>query len=235
VRSGVAAVFFDAGHTLLYAHPSLGEAYAQVTARFGARVAPERIVEALRPIFAEEFGRRTETSDEGDRAMWVAITRRLREALDELRGVPFEPWFDALWDWFGSPEAWRLYDDALPALRALRERGIRTGVVSNWDSRLRRILDGLGLRPLLDFIVISAEVGVRKPDERIFRIALERAGCAPAEAVHVGDLYVEDVRGARAAGLRAVQIVRPGTPPLPDSAPGVERIPSLDALVKLLA
>src|SRR6185369_11929590 len=86
--------------------------------------------------------------------------------------------------------------------------GITIGVVSNWDTRLKSICDGLGLTPLVDFIIISAEVGVRKPDPRIFQMALDKAGVRPEEAIHVGDLPEEDAEGARRAGVRPVLIDR---------------------------
>jgi len=96
-----------------------------------------------------------------------------------------------------------------PALRLARERGLRLAVISNSNGSVRSILETLGLAPHLDFILDSFEVGVEKPDPRIFELALARAGVAPAEAIYVGDLYAVDVRGARAAGLRAI-LLDPG-------------------------
>ena len=74
---------------------------------------------------------------------------------------------------------------------------------------MRSILTELGLAKHLDFVLDSAEVGVEKPDPRIFRIALERAGVDPAHALYVGDLYSVDVLGARAVGMEAV-LLDPG-------------------------
>src|SRR3989442_4310656 len=90
------------------------------------------------------------------------------------------------------------------ALKLARARGLTAGVISNSNGTIRAILRALGLLPYLDFVLDSAEVGVEKPDPRIFRLALEQARVAPREAVYVGDLYSVDVRGARAAGLDAV-------------------------------
>jgi putative hydrolase of the HAD superfamily len=205
------AVFFDAGHTLLYAHPDLGTVYAEATAAFGVRLDPERYAETFVPVFKETtkiYSATSTASDAQDVAMWRDITRRIYDRLPALSGIPFDAWFEALYGRFGSPEVWRFYDDVESALRLLRSRGLKIGVVSNWDTRLKTISDGLGLTPLVDFIVISAEVGVRKPDPGIFRMALDRAGVRPEDALHVGDLLEEDVEGARRAGVRAVLIDR---------------------------
>ena len=103
------------------------------------------------------------------------------------------------------------YADAAPALGALRDRGLRLVAVSNWDCSLPRVLESCGLEGLLDGTITSAEAGARKPDPAIFAPALELAGCAPDEALHVGDTAEEDVAGARAAGIRPLLIDRDGT------------------------
>jgi REG-2-like HAD superfamily hydrolase len=92
------------------------------------------------------------------------------------------------------------------ALETLRSRGLILGVVSNADGRVERFIERAGLLAHVDFVIDSGAVGVEKPDPRIFRIACERAGVQPQEAVHVGDVYEIDVLGARAAGIRAVLI-----------------------------
>jgi putative hydrolase of the HAD superfamily len=231
------AVFFDAGHTLLYAHPDLGTVYSQATATFGVRLAPERFAETFVPVFKETtrvYSQTKTASDPEDLEMWRDITRRIYDRLPPLAGIRFDSWFETLYRRFGDPEVWRFYDDVETVLGALRERGLRIGVVSNWDTRLKSISDGLGLTRLVDFIVISAEVGVRKPDPGIFRVALAKAGVRPEEAVHIGDLPEEDVEGARRAGVRPVLIDRRKrvTPAaLPSDVPVVT---SLAGLLRLL-
>jgi putative hydrolase of the HAD superfamily len=100
------------------------------------------------------------------------------------------------------------FPDAPPALRELRERGVRLVVASNWDCSLPQVLADAGLLPLVDGVVASAVVGADKPDPAVFRAALELAGCGASQAVHVGDSPSNDVAGARAAGIRAVLIDR---------------------------
>jgi len=95
---------------------------------------------------------------------------------------------------------------ALTALRQVKAAGLTVGVVSNSNGSVRALLEGAGLGDALDFVIDSAEVGVEKPDPKIFRLGLEQAGVAAGEAVYVGDLYSVDVLGSRAAGLGAILI-----------------------------
>jgi putative hydrolase of the HAD superfamily len=121
----------------------------------------------------------------------------------------------------------RAYPEVPDVLARLRAGGARLAVVSNWDVSLHDVLERTGLRPLVDAVVISAELGVAKPDPAIFRAALDRLGAAADDAVHVGDSLEHDVAGARAAGLEAVLVARNGV-----VAPaGVRTVASLAELV----
>ena len=102
------------------------------------------------------------------------------------------------------------FADAVPALEGLRGHGLKLVCVSNWDCSLPDVLERCGLGQLLDGAVSSAVAGARKPDPAIFKRALELAGCAPGEAVHVGDTAEEDVYGARAAGIEPLLLDRGG-------------------------
>jgi putative hydrolase of the HAD superfamily len=113
-----------------------------------------------------------------------------------LEDVPFDP------------SAYAAFPDAGPALRTLRERGLRLGVVSNGDRAVEAILERLALRPLLDEVVVSADVGVGKPDPTIFEHALARLGVGASETVYAGDDPALDVAAAEAAGLTGVLVDR---------------------------
>jgi putative hydrolase of the HAD superfamily len=117
-----------------------------------------------------------------------------------------------------------LYPEVRMALARYRERGLGLVVVSNWDISLHAVLGSLGLRPLLDGIVTSAESGSRKPSPIIFEQALRLLGVSPAHALHVGDSIDEDVGGARAAGIEPVLVSREGAP----GPVGVRTISGLD-------
>ncbi|BDZ45832.1 hydrolase [Naasia aerilata] len=109
--------------------------------------------------------------------------------------------------------AWRLHDDALPCLDTLRDRipGVKLGIITNGelDFQMTR-LDATRLGERMDVIVASGDVGVTKPDRRIFELACERLGSLPSDAVYVGDRLRTDAIGAAAAGLRGIWLDRPG-------------------------
>ena len=85
-------------------------------------------------------------------------------------------------------------------LRTARRRGLRLAVVSNWDITLPEHLRAAGLLDSFDAVVTSADAGVRKPDPRVFELALARLGTPPERAAHVGDSPADE-EGARAAGM----------------------------------
>lgn len=109
------------------------------------------------------------------------------------------------------------FPEVVEVLRELRGRGVRLVVVSNWDVSLHDVLARVGLAPLLDGIITSAEAGSRKPDPTIFVRGLALAGVGASDAVHVGDSPGEDVAGARAAGIEPVLVWRERSrPPMAD-------------------
>ena len=145
-------------------------------------------------------------------------------------------------EWFASylghyVAAWTLHDDALPVLDRLEAAGVRIGVITNGDVDFQTMkTDAIGLTERVEHLVASGEVGVTKPDARIFHVARERFGVAPADALYVGDRLGTDAIGAARAGLRGVWLDRVGGPEhgreLPSEAVelGVVRIGSLDEL-----
>ena len=217
------AVFFDAGNTLFRPHPSVGDIYARVARRHGAR-ADALGIEAR---FAAEWSRhdnRPRRSVKGEKARWKALTRRVFDGLFRTE-ADFAGFFEELHAEFAHPRTWRLYPDALPTLKAMNKLGRVVGIVSNWDERLFELCDGLKVTPWVDFVLASAVEGTSKPDREIFRRALAKAGVRPSEALHVGDSYREDYRGARRAGLAAVLLCRRTSAP-----DGVRAIRSLREL-----
>lgn len=134
--------------------------------------------------------------------------------------------------------AWRLFDDALPCLRALRALGLRLAAITNAAGDYQRAkLGALGLASTFDAVLISGELGVAKPHHAIFRRACRALGVLPAQAVHVGDRLDTDAEGARNAGLHGVWLDRSGCGALPLGA-GISvigRLSELPALVTRLA
>ena len=121
-----------------------------------------------------------------------------------------EEMLDELVAHFRRQESWSLYPEVLEVLAALRARGLKLVVVSNWDSTLPALLDRLDLTRHFDGVVVSALVGASKPAREIFETALAAAGVEAHEALHVGDSPSEDYEGARNAGLPALLLDRAG-------------------------
>jgi putative hydrolase of the HAD superfamily len=121
------------------------------------------------------------------------------------------------------------YPDVVPALGALRARGLKLVVASNWDCSLPEWLRRAGLWDLIDGAASSAAAGAPKPAPAVFTAALAIAGVEAHAAVHVGDSLEADIAGATAAGIRAILIQREGRPPA-----GVEAVTSLAAVASLL-
>ena len=122
-------------------------------------------------------------------------------------------------------------EDSANTLRALRERGLKLGVITNGPSALqRRKLAALALDRSFDTILVSGEEGVRKPDAEIFRRALARLGVAAHEAMFVGDHPIADVEGAHRAGLLAVWMFVPYWPPVISAAPVIHELKEVLAL-----
>jgi putative hydrolase of the HAD superfamily len=129
----------------------------------------------------------------------------------------------------------RLFDDVPAFLKTVTDSGLLTALVTNSSFRSQSAkVDLVGLTGFFDVIVISGEYGFAKPDPRIFRLALERLGCAPQDAWHVGDSLASDVAGAAAAGIVSVWLNRDRQHREPsDPSPDIE-VSSLDELSELL-
>src|SRR3954451_13061344 len=189
------AVFLDALGTLVELEPP----WISLRDMVPEEVSDEQLVEALKA----EMAYYKEHAHEGrDEASLAELRERCAALVSRKLGL------DVGVDELVAAIRFSAYPDAVPALRGLRDRDLRLVTVSNWDCSLPGVLERCGLGELLDGAVSSAVAGARKPDPAIFGPALELAGCAADEAVHVGDTPEEDVEGARAAGIRPLLIDR---------------------------
>jgi putative hydrolase of the HAD superfamily len=227
----IRAIFFDAGETLLYPHPSFAELFAEVVREHGHRVDPARVQEVV-SAYSQRFtesalsgeGRLWSTSPERSRAMWRGIYEVFLTEVGIDRD--HDRLFDALYQRFTDLASYRLHPDALPTLERLSKAELTLGVISNFEEWLERLLEALEVSHFFDVTVISGVEGVEKPDPRIFEIALERTGVPAAEAVYVGDHPFFDVEAAAKVGMVSVLIDRRGRHP---DAGGL-RITSLEDL-----
>jgi putative hydrolase of the HAD superfamily len=200
---GVRAVAFDAVGTLIAPDPPPPAVYRDVGRRYGSRLELATIRDRFRAAFRREeerdraTGWRTDDAREQDR--WRRIVAAV---LDDVTNL--EACFRELWDHFARPAAWGCLPGAGAMLADLARRGYTLGIASNFDRRLRTVVAGLPELAPVRHIVISAEVGWRKPAPAFFAALVAAVGCAPGEVLLVGDDYENDYAGATAAGLRAV-------------------------------
>jgi len=214
----IKAVFFDAAGTLFETREPVGETYARLARAYGVDASAEAVDAGFRRTFREASplafgpGRNPEELRRLERDWWRGLVAKTFAGIGQFSD--FEAYFNSLFNFFADPANWIADSDALPTLRALRDRGLTVGVISNFDHRLYRILDGLGLSQWLDSVTISSEAGFAKPSARLFEAALERHRLAPVEAIHVGDSEHLDLAGASGAGLAAVLLNRKRSEPI---------------------
>jgi FMN phosphatase YigB (HAD superfamily) len=228
----VRVVFFDFGGTLATdasgAPTRPSEVWVRVAHEQGIQgldeATVERAIAAVDPVWGpriyEYLGRNPE--------YWHLYQQAVMDQLD-LPGShqQFERGLDAI---FNDPSRLRLFPEVRSTVQELRDRGFRLGVISNHHERILDQLRYLEVLPSLDTIVFSQEAGAEKPDARPFRLALERADCTPAEALHVGDSFEADYVGATRMGIRGVWLNRAGAPaPAP-----CEEVPDLRGLLSKL-
>ncbi len=198
--SQVRAVTFDVGGTLIRPSPSVGHIYAEVAARHGRKkISPDTLNRRFASAW-KELKNFNYTREE-----WAALVDHTFGGSGEK---PSETFFPELYDRFAEPEAWHVFDDVLPAFDALAARDINLGIVSNWDERLRPLLEKLGLSKYFQAVIVSCEVAFTKPSPVIFEQAARMLGEAAGNILHVGDSVAHDIAGAKAAGFQSLLLER---------------------------
>ena len=222
-------VLFDAGDTLLAPAPSFQGRFVAVAAANGLPLEEAAVDAAIADAVRAAAWPSDWTDPATQREFWVGFYRQVLAGLGhEQDGLEVA---EALFAAFSDPAGYRLFDDVRPALEALASRGIKLGVVSNFEPWLEDVLALQGVDHLFAAVAISGKLGVAKPDPKIFQVALDEAGADAAATVHVGDQPANDVAAARAAGITPVLIDRFGRHPDPD---GAHRVEDLAGLVRLL-
>jgi putative hydrolase of the HAD superfamily len=181
--------------------------YAEVARIFGFSLDPDRVQEAFRTTW-RTFAPPADSPGplpNDDRDWWRELVVRTMEAAS-YRIDPFDDYFKAVYQAFARPGVWELWPDVPLILTELRRLRVRLGVISNFDRRLYDVLAQLGIREAFEHVIISSEIGVRKPAARIFKEAAQRFNVDVNEILHVGDEPESDFAGARAAGLEALLV-----------------------------
>ena len=209
----IKAIFFDAAGTLIKPARQVGETYAVLAQKYGVEPSAAEITERFRLCFHSAPplafpGTPATRIEDLERAWWKELVRRVFEPWDGFQR--FDDYFAELFAYFAQPDAWALYPDVVETLPVLERRGLVLSVISNFDSRLIGILQGLGAAHWFEHIFVSSRVGYAKPDRQIFHTALERHSLEAGDALHVGDSEEKDLLGANRAGLKGVLVERNG-------------------------
>jgi putative hydrolase of the HAD superfamily len=202
-KSKIRVVFFDVHDTLIYINQTPPEIFSTLCQEAEVKVD----LNFLRDLYpsSEELERRREAFGNDD-GFWTDFNARLLNRL--AISDPDQRLVKKLVEGFKEVRWWASYPDAKPTLMALKEAGYRLGVIANARHLLLGRLDHTGLTPFFDTLTYSEEVGASKPNKVIFETALQRAGCQPQEAIHIGDRLIEDVEGARNAGIKPILLDR---------------------------
>lgn len=203
----IKAVFLDAIKTIFAPYPTEVELYKQVIEKTtGKALSNNEVARILTTAMAET--ERLDAVRGNSIQQWEYYPSKVAELVgcekseckaigDQLR---YETW--------GNPDNYRLYPDILPTLKALKERGIYVACVSNEDGWLSNFFDQFEIKSYFEFVLTSAEIGVEKPNPKVFLTALAKTDFKPGEVLFVGDSYISDYQGAEAVGMKPLLIDR---------------------------
>jgi HAD superfamily hydrolase (TIGR01549 family) len=222
------AVLFDVDFTLFRPGPELGpEGYRRVGERHGLSLDPERYSDARTAAIEKLQAERELVHDE---EVWILFTEEIVRGMGGDAPGARECAVDMVREW-ERHENFSLYEDALPALDALRRHGVKIGLVSNGQRDLEEFAAHHALE--VDSIVGSKAYGRIKPHPSIFVAALRALDASPEETAMVGDSYEDDIEGARALGMRAILLDRDGLHP--DAEDRIDTLLALPAALGLSA
>ena len=230
VEGALRAVVFDFYGTIAWHGDAAATPYATVFSRHGYRL--DEAVEADYFATYDGIEHAEQSTSEAVYESWVRGRLAGLARTCGVRDDDLEPLVDALRSQDVAPVI--PYPDAAPTLGALRRRGFRIGVCSNWGWGLDRSIEQAGLGPLIDAAVTSARVGARKPHRVIYEAITGALDVAPTETLFVGDSFHPDVTGPLSLGMRAVHVWRESPdstrrpPPLP---PAAHRVRSIEELL----
>lgn len=207
-------IFFDAAGTLIQVKEPVARVYERIASQHGVKVDGDALMWAFRAAWKDcPPPLHDSPPADDDRSWWLTLVAR---TFAQAKGRPLSeevllPLFDELYAHYARPEAWMVFDEVVPVLDHLHAAGHRLYVLSNFDKRLRSILNGHDLSRYFLGMIISSEVGASKPHRRIFETALNMAGARPEHCLHIGDDASADVAGAVAMGIRVLHVRRPET------------------------
>jgi putative hydrolase of the HAD superfamily len=207
----IRAILFDAADTLFYLTETVGDHYAYVGREVGLDLDAHQLERAFHVAWKQMPRRPTIEGprENDDKGWWREIVGRVFDQVaPSLRELDRDNFFEIAYEHFAEAGVWKLYPDVPEVLEQLRPR-FQLAVISNFDGRLRFILQHLSLSNYFSYIFISSELGADKPDPEIFRRALKIMHLGANEVLHAGDDPERDWKAAAAAGLLVFRLDRP--------------------------
>jgi putative hydrolase of the HAD superfamily len=204
------AIFFDAVGTLFYLTKTVGDHYALVGREVGLTLDAQRLDRAFfaawkrMPPQAAIDGPR----ENDDKGWWHELVDLvLDQVAPSLTELDRDNFFEVAYEHFAEAGVWELYPEVFGVLEKLEPR-FQLAVISNFDGRLRFILQHLGISKFFGHVFVSSEIGADKPDPEIYRRALKFMNLKPDQVLYVGDDPDRDWKAATAAGLSVFELDR---------------------------
>lgn len=199
-------ISFDAGGTLLHPYPSVGAVYQSVLRKHDL----DHPVDALNSNFGRAFRQISKDmtildGEARERSFWQSV---VRESIRPFEKQPkdFALLFQDIWIAFSHGDCWRVCPGVHETLDTLKSNGYSLAVLTNWDSRVHRVLKETKLDSYFDHVFVSSEIGVEKPDAAVFKYVENASGHSGSEILHIGDSIKHDIDGATAIGWNALLI-----------------------------
>lgn len=220
------AILFDAAETLFTTRGTVGEIYGGVARKYGSTVTSS----VIHTAFLRHFRGSGPLTTENQKQWWKEVVHRVFTDVGMVND--FDRFFDEVYEQFRDSAGWILFPETLEVLKDLKRRGLKLGVISNFDDRIYTVLRSLQILSFFDTVTISSETGSAKPDRGIFEAAIDALGTQPSEILLVGDSLVDDVEAALDVGMAALLLDRNGRY---RSASTVKRVCSLREVPEIIA
>ena len=197
-----AAVLFDAAETLFTTRGSVGEIYGAIARQYGSHASADSIQAA----FERQFRGAGPLTTQDQRKWWKDVVHRVFTEVGMVHN--FDQFFEQVYDKFRDFNGWILFPETTEVLIELKDRGLKLGIISNFDDRIYSVLESLSIRSFFDAITISSETGYGKPEPQIFEAAVRALNEPASKILLVGDSLEDDVNAGIRAGLNAVLVDR---------------------------
>ena len=207
-------IFLDAVGTIFGVKNNVGCIYTKLASKYGVNRDAQLINQYFYKAFKEASPLAFEETEykiiqKLEYIWWEKIAYQTFAQANALKEfTDFHGFFQELYEYFKTHQPWYIYDEVVPCLNEWQQQGIELAIISNFDTRIYKVLENLNLQSYFKTITISSLTGVAKPERKIFMTALEKHNCLPKEAWYIGDSLKEDYWGAKSLGFKSFWLKR---------------------------